>query len=387
MSTASFDELKTALDSGGVDALLNQLVSRLTESGKFHELFEARKMQVRHRLGLPLMYSDAGDDLTDEQQVQLEEGLLAACREVGTALLKRGQIHSGWMYLRPVGDKPAAAALLDQVEVDEDNVEEFIEVALHEGVNPQRGFSAVLEHYGTCNAITTFETAFQSRTKGEQQAAAAQLVKHLHEELLATLKADAAQQEGGDPQEKTIRELVEPRDWLFTDGSYHIDTTHLASTVRFARSVDDPQILRLALDLTEYGRRLHDSFQYQGEAPFGDIYPSHALFFQALLGENVDEALAFFREKAESADAAQEGTVAAEVYVSLLSRVNRQREAIEEWIRLIPPGAQTLGYAPSLFDLARQARDYQRLIEYCQQHDDLLGYATSLVESHLSSQA
>ena len=85
------------------------------------------------------------------------------------------------------------------------------------------------------------------------------------------------------------------REWLFQDNAYHIDTTHLASTVRIARVLADPADLRLALDLTEYGRRLSQQFQYQGDEPFVETYPSHALYFQALLGENVEEALAYFQ--------------------------------------------------------------------------------------------
>jgi hypothetical protein len=338
-------------------------------------------MKVRHTLGLPLTYSDASDNLNDATRTRLEDGLIEACREVGLALLAEGKVREGWMYLRPVGDRQAAAAEITRLEVDDDNLEEFVEVLLHEGVEPRRGFGLVLEHYGTCNAITTFESALHQQPRDVQAAAAGMLVAHLHEELLATVKSDIARQEGTEPKENTLRELVADRDWLFAEGAYHIDTTHLASTVRFARLLSDARLLRLALDLTEYGRRLTTQFQYQGEEPFTDHYPAHALYFQALLGENLDEALAYFRQQAESVDLDQIGTIAVEVYIDLLDRVGRREEAIEVLLSMLPSDRRTLGIAPSLFELSRRAGKFDRATEFYQQHDNLLGYATCLLSA------
>src|SRR5690606_15907818 len=154
-------------------------------------------------------------------------------------------------------------------------------------------------------------------------------------------------QEHAEPAADSLRELVEGRDWLFGDSSYHIDTTHLASTVRFARSLDDEESLRLAIDLTEYGRRLDRHFQYAGEEPFADMYPSHALLFKAMLRENIDEALAYFREKAHTVDIHAQGSGAAETYIALLDRLGRTDEAVRETIELIPEGIYTRGLAPT----------------------------------------
>ncbi len=80
-----FDQLQEALERGGVDAALDQLAEYLRENKKYHELFEALKMKVRHGLGLPLTYSDAGDELDESTRTKLEDGLIDACRTVGTA--------------------------------------------------------------------------------------------------------------------------------------------------------------------------------------------------------------------------------------------------------------------------------------------------------------
>ena len=116
--------------------------------------------------------------------------------------------------------------------------------------------------------------------------------------MLASLVADITQQQGKPPTETTIAGLVADRDWLFANDNYHVDTTHLSSIVRFALLVEDHEVLRLATDLTEYGRRLTAQFQYPGDEPFADTYPASALFFHAQLGEGVDEAVRVFAERA-----------------------------------------------------------------------------------------
>ena len=166
---------------------------------------------------------------------------------------------------------------------------------------------------------------------------------------------------------------------MFGEHSYHIDTTHLASTVRFARLCADPATLRLALDLTHYGRRLNEQFQYQGEEPFLDQYPSHALYFQALLGENQEQALQYFLDKAQTLDAAEWSTIAIDTYVDLLAKLGRHREAMDAVIELTPAGARPAGQAPSLLELAESAGDYTQFLDYCRKNEDLLGFATGLL--------
>lgn len=378
---SEFDDLQSVMAQGGTSAVLDRLADLLRQHKKYHELFEALKMKVRHQIGLPVLYRETGDDLDESLRTRLEEGLLGACRDVGALLWKDGKIREGWMYLRPVGDRAAAARALSEIEPNDTNLDEFVEVCLHEGVDASRGFRLVLQHYGTCNAITTFESAMRQRTPGEQLDAAGLLVKHIHHELLASVVADITRQQGKSPQETTLRELVADRDWLFGDYSYHLDTTHLASTVRFARLLDDPALLRLALDLTEYGRRLSKQFQYQGDEPFGDIYPSHALYFQALLGENQPAALEYFRAQAEASNPQEHGRAAVEVYIDLLARLGRYDEAIESTIRFTPPGTFPVGFAPSLLELSGKAGKYAGLMAYCRSRDDLLGFATGLVHS------
>lgn len=373
-----FESLRDSLNKTGVDGMLATLADILRKEDKHHELFEALKMRVRHGIGLPLMYGEASDNLIEAQRTKLEEGLLAACREVGSSLLQSGKIREGWMYLRPVGEKAEAAGLLQAVEPNEENLEELIEVLLHEGVDVPRGYGLVLEHYGVCNSITTFDTQINRASKADQKAAATLLVRRLHADLLGNVKYDIARQEGSQPTENTLKALVADRDWLLQDGQYHIDTTHLSSTVRIARILETAPEQRLALDLTEYGRRLAEQFQSQGDEPFAETYPAHALYYQALLGENLDEALAYFRKKAEELDVGHHGPAPAETYIDLLSRLGRKQEAIDAALKLLPEGTQPVGIAPSLYELSKQAGDYSRMVRAAEERGDVLSFAAGL---------
>jgi len=376
-----FDRLERELAESGVRGVLDQLVAQLRDQKKYHELFEALKMRVRHGLGLPITYSESGDELDEAQRNGLEEGLLDACREVGMLLLQDGAAREGWMYMRPVGERAAVARELEKIEPTADNTDELIEVCLHEGVDVARGFALVLEHYGTCNAITTYESSVARHPLADQRAAAGLLVKHLHAELLASVRADIARQEGAEPTETSLAELVADRDWMFSEHSYHIDTTHLASTVRFSRILEDPELLRLALDLTAYGRRLSSQFQYQGDEPFGDIYPSHALYLGALLGENVDESVAYFRDKVAELDASQYGTQPMEAYVQLLERINRPAEAVDALIDFAAgPQNQDAQVVPLLLQLSQQMGDFAKVKDLCRQRGDVLGFASGLIQ-------
>ena len=380
MSQNTFDQLQDQLAHKGADAVFQALVAQLKADKKFHELFDTLLMQTRHRLGLPVILSMSLDDLAEPLRTQVEDAYLAACREVGTLLLADGKLREAWMYLRPLGDKALVAAALEKSEPNEENLQDVIEIALHDGVAPALGYQLVLKNYGTCNAITMFESAMLSRPRADQQAAAGLLLRHLHRELVANVQADIARQEGNSPKESTLTQLVANRDWLFLDNNYHVDTTHLAATVRFSRLLEEPALLELAHDLTEYGRRLGGQFQFAGDEPFADIYPSHGLFFAAQLGRQIDEALVHFRLRAQSVSVDEQGTAAAEVYIALLARLKRYPEAIEATIELIPAGARSSGFAPSLFDLSRLAGNFNRLLGVCRERGDLVGFTAGLVE-------
>jgi hypothetical protein len=378
---SSFDHLQSIFDSCGPDKILDEVGAILYREKKYHELFEVKKMRLRQGLGLPLVAIEPVEGLSEERRTKLEDGLIEACREVGAALLAEGQIREGWMYLRPVGDKAEAAKLLAAIETTDENFEDLIDVCLHEGIDAGRGYGLVLERFGTCNAITTFDSSLARRPRNEQAPAAKLLLRQVHKDLVASVQTDIARQEGKQPRETMLRDLVHDRDWLFQDNSYHLDTTHLASTVRIARALSAADDLRLALDITEYGRRLNQQFQYQGDEPFADLYPSHALYFQALLGENVAEAVAYFKTKSDMLDPQHHGYAAIETYVDLLTRLGRDKEAFEAAAKFGLGSIQPLGNALPLVELAQRADQTEALLAQCREKGDLLGFAVGLAQA------
>jgi hypothetical protein len=103
-----------------------------------------------------------------------------------------------------------------------------------------------------------------------------------------------------------------------------------------------------------------------------------------MLGEDIEDAVRYFREKAENLDPRQHGTMPIEVYVDLLARLERYDQAVEASITLLPHDMPTLGFAPPLFELCRRAGRFDRLMEHCRGRDDLLGYACALMQSKLN---
>jgi hypothetical protein len=386
MADDQFAELEQAYSCGGADAVLARLADEFRRRGDYHALFDARLMQARRRLGMPIILGAPLDELAEPIRTEVENAYLEACRESGWLLWKDCKYREAWLYLRPLGENGAVATALERAAPNEDVLPALIEIALHEGAAPALGYKLVLDHYGTCNAITAFDTEMQRHNRRQQQLAAGHLVRRLHEELKANVLADIARldPEGGDAAAKkresqSLPELLAGRDDLFGENNYHIDTSHLAATVRIARIVEDPAVLQLAWELTEYGRRLNKTFQFVGDEPFEDVYPAHGLFFAAQLGRQVEESLAYFRERGEKADIDAVGTAAPEAYIVLLVRLGRFTEALDAHIRLLPAGVGTSSFAPTLLELGRLSGDYSRLTAVCRERGDLLGFAAGML--------
>ena len=170
-----FRELAAVADTDGTDAMFDRLAAALGEQGRWHAVFDTRLLQARAALGLPL----AGDPgpLDPPTRDRLDAASLEACREAGWPLLEQGQVSAGWMYLRAAAEPEevarrlaARAALLrsapadaaaggadDEPSANDRSLQEIIEIALWEGIDPALGLSILLERNGTCNAITAFE--------------------------------------------------------------------------------------------------------------------------------------------------------------------------------------------------------------------------------------
>lgn len=378
MDDSIYERFSRELDERGAGPALAALADALAGEGRAAELFEARLMQARHELGLPLAAGTTLDELPDGPRAQLEERYLDACREVGRMLLACGSLGEAWRYLRVVGERDAMAQALAARAPSDDEILQWIEIAVAEGVAPALGFEWLIAHYGTCQAITSFDAQMHQRPRAQQQAVAGVLVRRLHGELVANVRDDLARR-GGDTDDTKAGAIVAAHPELLADDNYHVDTSHLASVVRFARVVEDSPTLELAFDLADYGSRLSPQYHYRSEEPFASIYADHRLFFAAQLGREVDAAVTHFREQAARAAGAEQGAVAAEVYVALLARMGRAKEAFDAGERLLPTGWRGSALCPSLGELAAAAGQSARFADQCRQRGDALGFAASLV--------
>jgi hypothetical protein len=385
MSTAEFDTLDRSLSSAGPSEALAELIRILEERGDSRGLLDAMLLKARHELGLPLVQSGTLADIPEPERTQFEERYVDAIRHVGQRLLAAGEIGAAWPYFRAIAEKEAVAAAIEAFEPVDDGTDErlgqVIEVAFNQGVAPAKGFALILEHYGTCSAISAFEGL--PPDEATRVAAAERLVRRLHADLTLNLRAEISRRgQPLPPEGASIRDLIEGRDWLFIDDAYHLDVSHLAATVRLGPMLLDREILSLAVDLTEYGRRLSERHRYEGDEPFEDTYEDHRVYLRALLGIDEDAAVDHFRAKLGPIDPdRRDEAIAAQVLVRLLVRLGRVEEAIDvaaERLGHLPDAA--LG-CPSAPQLCQKLGQPDRLAAIARQRGDLVNYTAALLAS------
>ena len=384
MPASPFEEIERLAAESGVEKTLDFLEQIFRQEREYFRLFELLKMRCRHRMGLPLTYSRQPDSLSESQKRQLEDALLEVCREIGTLFFQRGQFQEGWMYLQPVGDKALSEQLVRAIETDEENTDALIDIAVSQGAAPIYGYSLLLKHYGTCNGITTFDTQAGRFDGDTQRELARRLLRHLYDELLANVNyaVNQVRMDIGEAEQKPAASLAEAMQAfpeLTAGGAHHVDATHLAAAMRISRVVEDPQDLRMASELAEYGSRLAEDYQYPGHPPFEDTYNDHKYFFDALRGKNVDAAISHFKRKLESGDDQQLGPVVEETLVDFLFRLGRNEEALALATTRLLGKHESLGIAPSALEIATTPNSLQQLMEFYQSKDDLLGFAVSVL--------
>jgi hypothetical protein len=311
-----FQLLEDTFRSDGPEAVFDLMTRRAIGQKNHRMLFGTRLMQLRHRLGLPLVETEPVQDVSEEQRPAYEAAFRNAAREAGELCLSGGDIVSAWPYFKALGEPAPVAAAIENVSGGE-NLDRVIEIAFQEGANPRKGFELILEHHGICRAITWFGS---NRDHDSRQACLKLLVRTLHGELVARLKETIAAAEGAAPETASVAELIAGRDWLFEGSSYYVDSTHLASILGFTPELQDTGTLRMALEMAEYGQRLAPMFHFRSEPPFEDIYLDHAVYLKALLGDDVEAALAHFRRKAAGLGDTTGDTTPAEVLIDLLKQ-------------------------------------------------------------------
>jgi len=370
MNDDFFDLIEQAVRSGGAESGFDLLAQRLREDKNYPLLFESRVIEQRHKMGLPPLRLDGFDDIPAGLRDAYEDALAQAAREVGSLFLADGDLQRAWPYFRAVGDKEPVKAAIEKLDSAEDVV---IQIALEERVHPRKGFELLLERYGICRAITYFEQYTDRETREE---CIILLVRTLHRELAESLRRAIAKRQGM-ALPHSVPELIAGRDWLFGDLDYYVDTSHLVAVIRFALDLADPQALRLAMELCEYGKHLSPQFKYRADPPFDDVYVDHAAYLSALAGENVDACIEHFVSKVRAADPSLTGTAPAQVLVALLTRLKRYREAIRISLDYLSQTAGEHLVCPTIPQLCQLAGDYARLKQIARERGDLLSFTAA----------
>jgi hypothetical protein len=382
-----FDALAETLRLSGPEAAIEQLIRQLDETGQYRSLLDALLLKARRELGLPLIQVGGLSSLPEPERSRFETQYVEAIRQVGSRFLAAGEIPTAWPYFRAIAEPERVAAALDSYVPQEDaeKVGQVIDVAFHQGANPRRGFELILEHYGTCSAITALEQV-PPADPAVQVACIERLIRHLHAQLAANLRADLLQRGQAAPDETTsIAELIEGRDWLFADEAYHTDISHLSATVRYSILVSDPVVLDLALDLAEYGRRLSPRLQFEGAPPFERTFDDHRLFLRALLGKDPEGAITHFRNKLDpDCGGDLDSSLPAQVLVNLLVRTGRLDQAIDlasERLAHLPEVALT---CPGLAELCQRGGRLDRLATIARRQDNLVNFLAALLHDPAS---
>lgn len=383
----AFCALDQALARSGPAAALDALVAGLAERAEFRALLDAMLLKARFELGMPLVQSGPLGDLPEPTRSKYEERYVEAIRTVGGKFLETGDIAGAWPYFRAIGEPDPVARAIDAYQAGgegDETLNHVVEVAFNQGANPRRGFELILEHYGTCSAISAFEHL--PHDEPIRVACADRLVRQLHEHLVANLRGDISQRgQPLPPEAASLETLIEGRDWLFADDAYHIDISHLAATVRLSTLLADEEAIAQAAGLCAYGAQLSPRHQYEGEPPFENTYVDHGHYLNALRGRDVEAAVAHFRAKLDAPDAdPRDALAAAQVLVGLLVRLGRLDGAIEVAAARLADVPEASLICPGVAQLCQRAGQPERLAQIARDHGNLVHYAAAILAAQPS---
>lgn len=376
-----FQQLDQTLVASGPSAVLDQLIAEMEQRDDPRALLDALLLKARHDLGLPSILDGPLADLPEPQRSTYEDRYVEAIRRVGLRMLHRRDIVAAWPYFRAIGEKEPIVTALENFTPGEgdSSVGHVVEVAFTQGAHPRRGFELILDYFGVCSAISSFESL--PADEAIRISCAEKLCERLHEQLVASLRADIERQGASLlPDPLTVPQLIEGRDWLFEDDAYHLDVSHLSAVVRISPLMQNPEVLRKAVELAQYGSKLSDRHKYAGESPFERTYEDHEIYLNAILGKDPDSAVAFFRDKLSPLNPDGDGNfLPAQILVRLLLKLGRMDEAIaieSEYLAGVPEGMLMV---PGLSQLCQRAGRMDQLAEVARSQGDPVRYAAAIL--------
>lgn len=322
------------LPTSSPDAILDSLEATLTAQKDYHRLFDARLIRARHKLGLPITQPTSLKDVPREKDAAFREAYTTAAREIGLMLLESGHLADAWAYLRTIHHtEPVRAEIERRVAQEQEpgpSLDELLNVALYEGAHTVEGIRLLLKSHGTCNTVTAMSQIIAQMTPEERRRSAAIMVAQLYTDLQASVRRDLERRQPMVRPGMSLREMIAGKEFLFAEGNYHIDVSHLHSIVGFARHLQkgDPELLQ-AVELAQYGSQLSEHLRYPADVPFDDYYVASEYFLKALAGREVDEAIAYFTRRLNQEPDVPDKRMIAFVLVDLAQRVGKMGPALE----------------------------------------------------------
>ena len=394
--TDQFSRIQSTLQTQGPAKAIEELCDDLRQKKEYNSLFYALLMKERQQLGVVPIPTGPSSDLPESVHPTYEQAIRDAAREVGTLYLQAKMIPQAWVYFRMIDDPaPVKAALDAMTPGEDDDIQPLVAVAFYEGVHPEKGFAWILQRYGLCSAITTVGGGGElPHPEAVKQHCVKALVHTLYDELRSRLTNEIEAHDGKAPPEASlpphtcgvVRSLIAGRDWLFAEDSYHIDTSHLSSVVQMCMTLPACPELALAREMCAYGAKLTGRFLGRDEPPFDGGYADYDIYLGILDGDDTEGGLAHFRRKVEVADPQEVGTYPAEVFVNLLVKLGRGKEAIEIARKyLIDAEAEGRQLTcPNLNELCQRYHAYDVLSQVARERGDAVHYLAGLLAAKVS---
>jgi hypothetical protein len=377
---ALFERARADLAADGPLAAVDRLCDRLRSAGDYHNLFYAMLMRKRVELGLPPFPTGPSADLPLETHEPYEAAIREAARHVGRIYLENRDLPRAWGFFRLIGEpEPVKEALAGYTPGPDEDTYPLVDIAWHQQVLPQKGFDLILDRNGVCSAITMVGSADLNQHPDLRAYCVRRLVRTLYEQLQERVRADLQSRGLPAPSGASVAQLIAGRDELFADDAYHIDVSHLSSVVQMATHLPPGEELDLARELCEYGCRLAPQYRGEGDAPFEGSYADYLVYLDTVAGRDVDAGLAHFQGKV-ARELEDGNTFPAEVYVNLLLKLDRPREALAAAREYLGGVADERSLScPGVTELARRVGDYDTVAEASRAKGDPVTFLAGLI--------
>jgi hypothetical protein len=382
---AVFAKVRQQLAAHGPEAALDAVMTELTQTGDFKNVFYAMLVRERLALGVSPFPLAPATELPPSSHEAYENAIRTTARHVGGLLLEKGDIAQAYPYFRMIGElEPVRAAIDNLTPGPDDDIYPLVEIAWQQGVSPEKGFDFILDRSGVCSAITMVSSSDWQANPALRDYCVKRLVKALHAQLRERLATDLTSRGTPAAEGESITQILAAHPDLTADDGYHIDTSHLSSVVNLAMQLPACPEVMLATELARYGTMLSANFQGDNDPPFENTYADYLQFLNAIGGMEADAAIEHFTNKLPAA--AQEGySYPAQVVVNLLVKLDRLPQALAVASEYLADQKEGAISCPSVFELARRVKDYATLTRHAQAQGDLVTYLAGLLAAREST--